>query len=260
MQPKVRFMREREHRTVRKWGDRMYCFESRVRYSEINSAKELTLPSLLDYLQDCCTFESGELGIGVDYLAREQRAWILSSWQLKIAEYPLLGEKIRICTWPYGFKGFYGYRNFLVEDARGNTLVEANSVWVFLDTGRMRPVRIPEEMLKAYEGGFDDPLPGGWEDRRIPFSGEGDRREPVQVSRFHIDTNHHMNNGKYILVAEEYLPEDFVASGLRAEYRRAALQGDLLFPCVCRGDDRVTVGLLDEEGKPYAVVQFVRKD
>jgi len=33
----------------------MYSFSNRVRYSEVNSEKELTLPSLLDYLQDCCT-------------------------------------------------------------------------------------------------------------------------------------------------------------------------------------------------------------
>ena len=46
----------------------MYSFSNRVRYSEVNSEKELTLPSLLDYLQDCCTFESEDFGVGVDYL------------------------------------------------------------------------------------------------------------------------------------------------------------------------------------------------
>ena len=51
----------------------MYSFSNRVRYSEVNSEKELTLPSLLDYLQDCCTFESEDFGVGVDYLAKEQR-------------------------------------------------------------------------------------------------------------------------------------------------------------------------------------------
>ena len=41
----------------------MYSFSNRVRYSEVNSEKELTLPSLLDYLQDCCTFESGGMDL-----------------------------------------------------------------------------------------------------------------------------------------------------------------------------------------------------
>ena len=40
----------------------MYQFKSRVRYSEINSEQQLTLSALLDYLQDCCTFESEGAG------------------------------------------------------------------------------------------------------------------------------------------------------------------------------------------------------
>ena len=55
----------------------MYSFSNRVRYSEVNSEKELTLPSLLDYLQDCCTFESEDFGVGVDYLAKEQVPFVV---------------------------------------------------------------------------------------------------------------------------------------------------------------------------------------
>ena len=79
----------------------MYSFSNRVRYSEVNSEKELTLPSLLDYLQDCCTFESEDFGVGVDYLAKEQVAWILSSWEIKVYRYPQMGQHIKVSTWPY---------------------------------------------------------------------------------------------------------------------------------------------------------------
>lgn len=237
----------------------MYCFESRVRYSETDSEKRLTLPSLLDYLQDCCTFESEALGVGVDYLRREKAAWLLSSWQVKILRYPKLGETIRVNTWPYDFKSFYGYRSFSVTDGEGVTLAEANSVWVFMDLARMRPVRIPAEMTEAYRDAFGGPLPGRWEDRRIAVPGGGEKRSPVRVARFHIDTNHHMNNGKYILAAQEYLPEDFVIGELRAEYRKAALLGDLLYPLVTLEGDRADIVLADEAEKAYAVVQFFRK-
>ena len=97
----------------------MYSFSNRVRYSEVNSEKELTLPSLLDYLQDCCTFESEDFGVGVDYLAKEQVAWILSSWEIKVYRYPQMGQHIKVSTWPYAFRGFYGYRNFRIEGEDG---------------------------------------------------------------------------------------------------------------------------------------------
>ena len=59
----------------------MYQFSSRGRYSEVDSERNLTIPALLDYLQDCCTFQSEQLGVGVDYLMKQQAAWVLSSWR-----------------------------------------------------------------------------------------------------------------------------------------------------------------------------------
>ena len=69
----------------------MYSFNSKVRYSEVNSEQELTLSALLDYLQDCCTMESEELGVGVDYLREHAQEWVLSSWEIKVIRYPQLG-------------------------------------------------------------------------------------------------------------------------------------------------------------------------
>ena len=52
--------------------DSMYQFESRVRYSEVDSERHLTLPAVMDYLQDCCTFQSEDMNIGVEYLAEQE--------------------------------------------------------------------------------------------------------------------------------------------------------------------------------------------
>ena len=61
----------------------MYQYKSRVRYSEVNSNKVMTLSALTDYFQDCCTFQSEDLGVGMDYLKKEKRAWVLNSWQIE---------------------------------------------------------------------------------------------------------------------------------------------------------------------------------
>ena len=72
----------------------MYSFQTRVRYSECNTKQEASLTALLDYLQDCCTFQSEQLGVGVEYLEEHHVAWILSSWQVDILRYPKLGEQL----------------------------------------------------------------------------------------------------------------------------------------------------------------------
>ena len=45
----------------------MFEFTSKVRYSETDSEGKLSLPALLDYFQDSSTFQSEELGLGIEY-------------------------------------------------------------------------------------------------------------------------------------------------------------------------------------------------
>lgn len=234
----------------------MYQFSSRVRYSEVNSEKILTLPALLDYLQDCCTFQSEELGVGVDYLADNHAAWVLSSWQIRICRYPEFGEQINVSTWAYDFKGFYGYRSFKVEGEDGELLAYANSLWVFMDTDTMRPMRINQKMIDVYLPQMAEIIGTDWGDRKLQVPEGGTAGEPIRVQRCHIDTNHHVNNGKYVQMAEEFLPEDFEVGELRVEYKKAAVLGDVLTPVYCVNENQVTVTLADEAGKTCAIVQF----
>ncbi len=234
----------------------MYQFSSRVRYSEVNSEKILTLPALLDYLQDCCTFQSEELGVGVDYLADYHAAWVLSSWQIRICRYPEFGEQITVSTWAYDFKGFYGYRSFKVEGEDGELLAYANSLWVFMDTDTMRPMRINQKMIDVYLPQMAEIIGTDWGDRKLQVPEGGTAGEPIRVQRCHIDTNHHVNNGKYVQMAEEFLPEDFEVGELRVEYKKAAVLGDVLTPVYCVNENQVTVTLADEAGKTCAIVQF----
>lgn len=237
----------------------MYTIESRVRYSEVDSERRLTLSALMDALQDCCAFQSEELGIGVDYLARNRCAWVVFSWQIEILRYPKMSDEIIIGTWPYEFKGFYGNRNFLITDKSGEVLVKANSVWVFMDLERMRPARIREEIAEKYKDVLEPQLPGEWAKRKIALPEGGEAKPPITITSFYIDVNHHVNNGKYVMLAAGCLPDDFEVGEIRVDYRKAAVQGDTLYPIVTVAEEQAWVNLANEAGEPYAVLQFFRK-
>ena len=118
------------------------------------------------------------------------------------------------------------------------------------------PVRIAKEVQDAYIPVMDEAIQYDWSDRKIRTEGTPVEKEPVLVQRFHIDTNHHMNNGKYILVAEEYLPENFKTESIRVEYKKAAVIGDMLYPEVYEQQNGVTIVLADAQKVPYAIIQF----
>lgn len=232
----------------------VYTYKTRIRYSEADCENRLTPEALLNYFQDCSTFQSEDLGIGVKYMLANHQVWALNAWQIDVERYPEIGEWVEVGTLPYEFKGFIGFRNFWMKDEQGRRLAVANSVWTLLDLDTGKPVRPSQEMLDGYR--LDPKLEMEYLPRKIGVSGEGEARPSFVITRHYLDTNHHVNNGQYVKMALEYPEEGFAVKRLRAEYRKQAYLDDVFYPVVYRNGDICTVSLNDEAGAPYAVVEL----
>lgn len=233
----------------------MYQLSSKVRYSEAGADEKLTYASLLNYFQDCSTLHSEALGASGRSLYEKHMAWILSFWQICIEDMPSLSEDIVVSTWPYDTKGLFGMRNFCMDNTEGKRFASANSIWVLINTETGRPIRIPAEVGAVYP---DEPrLDMNYCDRKIIIPTDYEEKEPIRVPAYFIDTNHHMNNGKYVMVAEGYLPENFQVKEIRVEYKKAAVLNDILYPRVTIMEKEVIVVLADKAGNPYATVVFM---
>lgn len=233
-----------------------YSFESKVRYSEMDAEGRLSLHGVLNYFQDCSTFQSEEIGQGVEALKARKRVWVLSSWQVVLERYPTLGEKLIVQTWPYEFKGFLGSRNFLLKTAQGERLAYANSLWSNLNTETGVPARLTTQDTAGYQ--IEEKLDMNYAPRRIQVP-EADvkKKEAFPVIREYLDTNHHVNNAQYVALAQNYLPEGFVVKQLRAEYKRQAVLGNMFYPKVAAITGGYMVVLDGEDGSPYAILEFL---
>ena len=231
-----------------------YSFESRVRFSEIGEKGCLTLPGVLDYFQDCCTFESEQTGLGMEVLKAQKRAWVLSAWQVIVKRYPKLGENIKVTTIPYGFRGFIGMRNFILETADGERLAWANSYWSFINT----ETGLPEKLTPADTDPYDlgEKMEMDYAPRKIALPKERKPKESFAVKKHHLDTNHHVNNCQYVQMAMDYLPENFKIHQMRAEYKQQARLNDVICPARAVDENKTTVLLNDQKGEPSAVDEF----
>lgn len=233
----------------------MYTFDSRIRYSEIDHHETVTLPGIINYFQDCSTFQSESIGYGVERLKSEGKAWVLSYWQVVIERYPRLGEYVQIGTWATDFKGFMAERNFQMLDQEGHRVAYANSVWAYMDMKKGRPAKPGKEEVRAY--GAEEPLDMEYAPRKMKRPAEAVEGEPFRVRKCHIDTNEHVNNCQYVQMALEALEEEITVRQVRVEYKKSAVYQDMILPRIAREEERTVVELCDMEGKLYAIVEFV---
>ena len=231
-----------------------YEFDGRVRYSEIDHRGTMTLPALINYFQDASTFQSEAIGLGMDRLKHDKKAWVLSYWQVIVERYPQMCEKITTGTFATEFKGLYGNRNFYMKDGSGELIARANSIWAFMDLEKGRPVRPTAEHIDPY--GTCEPLDMPYEERKIALPEQSEAGEPFPVRKYHIDTNEHVNNCQYVQMALEMVPGDIQVRQLRVDYKKSAVLGDMIYPRMTAEQERTVVELCDADGKPYAIVEM----
>ena len=109
----------------------MYSFSSTVRYSECDEHAQLGIVALINYLQDCSTFHTESLGLGISHMAEHHFAWLLAAWQIEIDELPHFCDPITVSTWCYDMKRTYALRNFQITAPDGTPYVRADSMWFF---------------------------------------------------------------------------------------------------------------------------------
>lgn len=235
----------------------MYSFDSRVRYSECAEDGRLSIDGLVNYLQDCSTFHSEALGLGFEHMRANHYAWFLSAWQIEIAELPAFNTDITVSTWCYGMKRLLANRNFTICAADGTPLVRADALWFVFDTEAQAPARIPESQM-AYlsdEPRLDmEPTP-----RKIDVTGDFTATHPIHVERHHLDTNRHVNNAQYIIMAIDALRSLGHQLDIRrifVQYKRMALLDDTIVPHVHQTDGAWVVDLVDEKSDTFAVVKL----
>lgn len=232
----------------------VFEFAGHIRYSEVDHDARLTLPALVDYFQDCSTFQSEALGVGMERLKREQKGWVLSHWQIVVDEYPHLCDEVTVGTFAYKFRGLMANRNFYMKNASGDVVARADSIWVFMDLAKGKPAKPAPEFTDPY--GIGEPLEMPAEARRVAMPDSPTALDPFPVLRGMIDTNEHVNNCQYIQMALELLPRGVAPRIARVDYRKAAVLGDAIHPFVSQEEERTAIALRDAQGDPFVVIEL----
>ena len=143
-----------------------------------------------------------------------------------------------------------------MKDDKDEVLAAANSIWVYLDTETGRPTRIPKDYAVTSGYGMEPAYPMEQTERKIELPEDYEAYPSFTIIKSNIDSYNHVNNGQYIKLAEEYLPDDFMVRSLRVEYRAQAVLGSIIIPLVACNDKVITIALADEAKKPYAIIEF----
>jgi len=173
------------------WREKTY-----VHFGEIDQSKRLTLSAIFGFFQEAAISHAANLGLGIDYLANNGKAWILSRLSIFADRRPLSGESIEIVSWPRQWEKLFALRDYEIRDEGGRAAVRGRACWLIIDTEKRRPLRIqplveslpPNEGIDAFPAG----APGLEKNESLVKKTE---RTALYSD---IDYFGHVNNARYI--------------------------------------------------------------
>ncbi len=194
----------------------------RAAKAEVDRLGEWRLSALLHIMEAAAQEHCVRLGIDRDTLYREKGlVWMLSRILVQRFRSPIEGEDLTtrtICANP-GNVTFP--RWFQVEDAQGNMVCSASSLWVLVDLTSRRIVLPKRAGVSCPDADFPnlDPLP---EKLRIP-QGPPAFTSTHAVSDDEIDANGHVNNKVY---ADWLVMPEGNIKAIQLDYNAEVLPGE----------------------------------
>lgn len=78
---------------------------------------------------------------------RQQYVWVVLNHFISYKNPSFLGEELEIQTWIESYEGVKSERHYrIIRPSDNKTIVEAKTLWCFLDAKTFRPTKIPEKI------------------------------------------------------------------------------------------------------------------
>ena len=183
----------------------IYSRDFPVETAYVDRFGRLKPSTILYFAQEVATDHCNILGCDWDTMAEKGLFWAVIRHRIAIHRLPMVGELIRIETWPMPTTRTSYPRSMAAYDENGEVLFQVHSLWVLMDVAS-RAMVLPGKSGVEVNGilrGTELPTPASLIPREMPC------KTTRTVCFSDLDRNGHMNNVKYLDWAADLLPSQF---------------------------------------------------
>jgi len=152
--------------------------------------------AILETMQETAGAHSALLGLSRPVMEQMGVAWVLSRVKVVMERLPRFGETITVRTWPTPNRHMFFPRTHVFEDANGNQIGCANSLWVLMDVPTRRITR-SDAVLSCMPDNRDLPTPAGMPSTVRALAQEA-LASSIMPAYVEFDINGHVNNTRYM--------------------------------------------------------------
>lgn len=185
--------------------NRKLTFATSVLYGDVDRTEVLTLHGVGKLLQEAAIAHANQFDLGAHAMRTRGESWVLNRMALAIHRYPRYEETLRMETWSRGIKGFKGYREFRLYDARDALLLSGSSLWLYVNVRTKAIIRVSAAQAAAFPIGEGESFCPELESLEFAVPSREAATMAMGVRYSDVDVNLHVNNTAYFDYVQEAL-------------------------------------------------------
>ncbi|MCB0805708.1 MAG: hypothetical protein KDC05_07895 [Bacteroidales bacterium] len=224
-------------RTSSNWKEKYHIF-----WHDTDKTGKMSLAAISRYLQETAWKNAEALGFGYNRAKELNQFWVLVRQLINMDRLPLWGETIEIETWPRDVDGIWAFRDYLINDEKGNRLGGVASSWMVVDGETHRPQK-PEIVRHALPI-LNEKMALGEAASKIVIPENCESIDSRLVRFTDMDYNGHVNNAKYIEWAMDALSLNNLLrpfQNLLINFISEAVEGESVKICCSPPDQRISL-------------------
>jgi acyl-CoA thioester hydrolase len=129
-----------------------YRFDICITNNDIDQYQHVNNEVYLRWLMQAASAHSQDAGYGVDHFIKSKKGFVVRRHEIDYLLSAVLGDTLFIKTWVQPDKGARSIRHYLiVREEDEKIIVKAQTLWVYIDLERSRPIEIPVDMMDHYK-------------------------------------------------------------------------------------------------------------
>ena len=203
----------------------VYTRQYKLKNADVDLHRRLRPSVLFTMLQEAAIAHTEALGMGRDKTLDRGLLWVVTLQRITVHRMPRYDETVTLVSWPGKTMHVLFPRYYRMTDGSGPVLLEGSALWTLMDQ-ESRTMVFPDEhgvVIPGHVTGWETPLPRAPKPLALTEAAE------YTVPYSSIDLNGHMNNVRYLDLAEDTLPpalHDRALRSLEVEYSSEARLGD----------------------------------
>jgi acyl-ACP thioesterase len=200
-----------------------------VKSYQTNQYGKASIASLFNILIEAAWAHAQVMDWGYDSLKSNNLFWVLSRMLFQVEKYPAWQDQIILNTWSAGTDGMYAYREYILENEKGEVILRASSAWLILDMETRKIFRL-SEFRETFPKLIDSKACRN--PKRIKPDIHSAEMSYFPVLFSELDINKHFNSVKYVERVLDDFGIDFLNSyepaELEVNYLKEGVAGDFI--------------------------------